>query len=179
MSLRSRPVPPVEAAPTADVDGDRDELDADEAWRLVYSLVLEGEAHTRLHEVCRDVGLPVNLFKAMLTLDRPQPAAMRDLADYFNFDASYCTTLVDGLEAQGIAERRPHPTDRRIKTVVLTDKGRQVLTRARTLMGEAPPSFRSLSPAEQRRLRTLLGKVVAADPVLKAKRQEEAARAAG
>src|ERR1700722_9298518 len=177
MSLRSRPVPPAGAAPTADVDGD--EIDADEAWRLVYSLVLEGEAHTRLHEVCRDVGLPVNLFKAMLTLDRPQPAAMRDLADYFNFDASYCTTLVDGLEAQGIAERRPHPTDRRIKTVVLTDKGRQVLARARSLMGEAPPSFRSLSPAEQRRPRARLAKGAAADPVLRAKRQEEAARAAG
>ncbi len=177
MSLRSRPVPPAEAAPTADLDGD--EIDADETWQLVYALVLEGEAHTRLHEVCRDVGLPVNLFKAMLTLDRPQPAAMRDLAEYFNFDASYCTTLVDGLEAQGIAERRPHPTDRRIKTVVLTDKGRQVLTRARTLMGEAPPSFRSLSPTEQRRLRSLLTKVAAADPVLSAKRQAEAARAAG
>jgi DNA-binding MarR family transcriptional regulator len=175
MSLRSRPVPPAGAAPTADVHG---KIAADDAWQLVYALVLEGEAHTRLHEVCRDVGLPVNLFKAMLTLDRAQPAAMRDLADYFNFDASYCTTLVDGLEAQGIAERRPHPTDRRIKTVVLTDKGRRVLARARTLMGEAPPSFRSLSPAEQQRLRALLEKVAAADPVLTAKRAE-AARVAG
>ncbi|HEX4081941.1 MAG TPA: MarR family transcriptional regulator [Acidimicrobiales bacterium] len=166
---------PAGAAPS--VDGD--EIDADEAWRLVYSLVLEGEAHTRLHEVCRDVGLPVNLFKAMLTLDRPQPAAMRDLADYFNFDASYCTALVDGLEAQGIAERRPHPTDRRIKTVVLTEKGRRVLARARSLMGEAPASFRSLSPTEQRRLRTLLTKVAAADPVLSAKRREATAQATG
>ena len=136
-----------------------------------HALVFEGEAHTRLHEVCRDVRLPVNLFKAMLTLDRPQPAAMRDLAEYFNFDASYCTALVDGLEAQGIAERQPHPTDRRIKTVVLTEKGRRVLARARSLMGEAPPSFRSLSPTEQRRLRSLLTKVATADPVLSAKRR--------
>jgi DNA-binding MarR family transcriptional regulator len=158
----------VRAAGAAPVDEDVTPPGA-QAWQVLYSLVLEGEAHTRLHETCQEVGLPPNLLKAMLTLDRDRPAAMRELADYFNFDASYCTALVDGLEAHGVAERQPHPTDRRIKTVVLTDRGRQVLARARARMGEAPPSFLSLSPVEQRRLRDLLMKVAAADPALSAK----------
>ncbi|HVX19996.1 MAG TPA: MarR family transcriptional regulator [Acidimicrobiales bacterium] len=149
--------------------------EAAEAWRLVYSLVLEGEAHTRLHEACRQVGLPVNLVKAMLTVgrlgqDREPPPSMRDLADHFNVDASYCTSLVDGLEANGLAERRAHPTDRRVKTVVLTDQGREVLARARALMDETPPAFLRLAPADQRRLRDLLAKVAAADSVLSAQR---------
>jgi DNA-binding MarR family transcriptional regulator len=168
---------PDSAGEPAGVEEANGDLAASEAWRVVYSLVLEGEAHTRLHEACREVGLPINLVKAMLSLDREQPASMRDLADYFNVDASYCTTLVDGLETHGIAERQPHPTDRRIKTVVLTDKGRQVLVRTRGLMDQAPPSFSTLSPTEQRRLRDLLAKVAAADPVLTAKRSMAAGRA--
>jgi DNA-binding MarR family transcriptional regulator len=138
----------------------------DEAWRLLYRLVLEGEAHARLHKVCREVGLPVNLVKAMIALDRPGPVTMRDLADHFDVDASYSTSLVDGLEANGIAERRPHSTDRRIKTVALTAKGARTLARVREMLYEAPSAFASLSPGEQRRLRDLLAKLAEADPVL-------------
>jgi len=155
-------------------DPESNQSAADDAWRLVYALVLEGEAHTRLHEACRQVGLPINLVKAMLTLERVQPAPMRDLAKHFNFDASYCTTLVDGLESHGIAERRPHPTDRRIKTVVLTDRGMEVLCTIRGAMGQAPSAFTALTPVEQRRLRDILAKVCAADPVLTAKRRSGA-----
>src|SRR6185437_5139467 len=120
---------------------------------------------------------PVNLVKAMLTVGRlsedPDLApSMRDLADHFNVDASYCTTLVDGLETNGLAERRPHSTDRRIKTVVLTDRGRQVLGQIRALMDDTPPAFLQLTPAEQRRLRDLLTKVAAADSVLSATRPQ-------
>ena len=142
-----------------------------EAWRLVYELVLEGEAHSRLHETCREVGLPPNLVKALLILDREQPAAMRELADHFNVDASYCTALVDGLEERGAARRRAHPSDRRVKTVVLTERGRRMLARARATMGAPPPAFTSLSPVEQRRLRDLLAKVADADAVLGPRRR--------
>jgi DNA-binding MarR family transcriptional regulator len=135
-----------------------------EAWRLVYELVLEGEAHSRLHETCREVGLPPNLVKALLILDR-------ELADHFNVDASYCTALVDGLEEHGAARRRAHPSDRRVKTVVLTERGRRMLARARATMGAPPPAFTSLSPVEQRRLRDLLAKVADADAVLGPRRR--------
>ncbi len=167
------PSPPV--PPTGPDAGE----DAGEAWRLVHSLVLEGEAHSRLHQACREVGLPVNLVKAMLTLDRDPAPAMRELADHFNVDASYCTAMVDGLETNGLAERRPHPTDRRVKTVVLTAKGHRVLARARALLHDPPSAFLQLTPAEQRRLRDLLAKVAAADPVLSARRPSEESRAAG
>lgn len=145
-----------------------------EAWRLVYELVLEGEAHSRLHETCREVGMPPNLVKALLILDREQPAAMRELADRFHADASYCTTLVDSLEEHGVARRQAHPSDRRIRTVVLTDRGRRVLARARATMGAPPAAFTSLSPADQRRLRDLLAKVADADEVLGPRRRAAA-----
>ncbi len=139
---------------------------AAEAWRVVLRLFLEGEARTRMHEVCRCIGLPINAMKALLTLDRQPPPSMRDLADYFGADASYCTVLVDSLQAHGLARREPHPTDRRVRSVVLTAKGRRMLARARAQLEVPPEGFVSLGVAEQRRLRDLLRKVAAADPVL-------------
>ena len=137
-----------------------------EAWRTVLRLFLEGEARTRMHEVCRGIGLPINAIKALLALDRQPPASMRELADHFGADASYCTVLVDSLEAQGVARREPHPTDRRVRSVVLTPKGRKLLARARVQLEVPPEGFAALSAADQRRLRDLLVKVAAADPVL-------------
>jgi DNA-binding MarR family transcriptional regulator len=129
-------------------------------------LVLEGEARSRLHEACRAVDLPINVLKALLILDRVPPAAMRDLAGHLQADASYCTALVDTLEEQGVARRQPHETDRRIKTVVLTARGRRVLGQVRALLHEPPSALSALTREEQRRLCTLLAKVAAADPAL-------------
>ena len=156
--------------PAGGCDGDAEPAGA-EAWRLVYELVLEGEANGRLHETCREVGLPPNLVKTLLVLERDQPVAMRELADRFHVDASYCTTLVDALEEHGVARRRAHPSDRRIRTVVLTAKGQKIVARARATMGAPPSAFTSLSPADQRRLRDLLAKVAGADAILGPRRR--------
>ena len=51
---------------------------------------------------------------------------MSTLADAWKCDASNVTWLVDRLEEHGLAERRPHPTDRRVRTVALTRKGAQM-----------------------------------------------------
>lgn len=40
------------------------------------------------------------------------------------------TSLVDGLEGLGLAERAPHPTDRRIVLVTITAQGREVAAAA-------------------------------------------------
>jgi hypothetical protein len=54
---------------------------------------------------------------------------------------------------------------------VLTPEGRAKRERALELLSQPPSAFASLSAVEQRQLRDLLGKLVAADPelVLKAK----------
>ena len=89
---------------------------------------------------------------------------MRDLADYFRCDPSYVTSLVDGLEAAGLAERRSHPTDRRVKMVALSRAGVDALVQARKILGEPPASFDVLSTPEVLRLRSLLAKFTDAEP---------------
>ena len=48
---------------------------------------------------------------------------MVDLAERLSVTKRNITTLVDGLENEGLAKRESHPTDRRSKLVALTDKG--------------------------------------------------------
>jgi DNA-binding MarR family transcriptional regulator len=135
----------------------------------MYALFAEGEAHDRVHRICAELGLSPPLLKAFVhlgTLDSDVGLRMSDLAESWGCDASYVTTLADGLQERGLAERRPHPTDRRVKTIVLTPAGRATRERALALMSEPPSAFGSLTAAEQRQLRDLLRKLVAADPEL-------------
>jgi MarR family transcriptional regulator, organic hydroperoxide resistance regulator len=91
-----------------------------------------------------------------------EPCSQRELAQCLHFDASNVTDIVDRLEARGLVTRTIDPSDRRVRRLVLTAEGeavrRKLFDRA---VDEAP--INSLTPAEQRELRDLLGKI--ADPV--------------
>jgi DNA-binding MarR family transcriptional regulator len=102
--------------------------------------------------------------KTLLHLRPGEGVAMRELADHWNVDASYVTSLIDSLEERGLVERRPHATDRRVKMVALTDKGECARKEAAVLFYQPPAGFGALTPAEQRQLRDLLRKVVTAAP---------------
>lgn len=149
---------------TLDCVGDQAARDA---WVLMQRLLTEGEAHDRMGSACRAIGVPPGVIKTLIHLSPGgEPVAMRDLADHFSCDASYITSLVDGLEERGLAERRPHPTDRRVKTVVLTPQGAAAQATAFEIWRDPPSCFDALTPAEQRRLRDLLVKLADADPRL-------------
>ncbi len=134
-----------------------------DAWRALYSLVFEREGQQRFHEACDATGLAPGGLKTLLRLAPDQPVPMRDLADYFRCDPSYVTSLVDGLEAAGLAERRSHPTDRRVKMVALSPAGVDAQAQARKILGEPPASFDVLSTTEVLRLRTILAKLTDAE----------------
>ena len=135
---------------------------ASEAWRAMRQLLLSGEGHRQLLRACNGAGLTPGLLKMSMRLSTDTPQPMRDLAAIFHCDASYVTSVVDGLEQQGIAERRPHPSDRRVKTVVLTDHGADVLAQANAVLDEPPAAFDALDAEEQAQLRDLLLRLVAA-----------------
>jgi DNA-binding MarR family transcriptional regulator len=71
--------------------------------------------------------------------------------------------LVDRLETAGLARRSPDPDDRRAMRVKLTAKGRRLLTEMDPqLMTAHERWYAALTPAEQRRLESLLRKAAAA-----------------
>jgi DNA-binding MarR family transcriptional regulator len=132
----------------------------EEAWRLLQELLMNGEMQSRMRTACEAVGSPPSIVKTLFHLAPNDPVAMRDLADHFGCDASYITELVDGLEEQGFATRQPHPSDRRVRTVVLTDKGSKAREAVQHVMWQVPEAFSALTAAEQRQLRDLVRKVV-------------------
>jgi DNA-binding MarR family transcriptional regulator len=135
----------------------------EEAWRLLQELVMNGEMQSRMREACEAIGGPPSIVKALFHLEPGEAVAMRDLAEHWQCDASYITELVDGLEQQGMAVREPHPTDRRVKTVVLTDVGAKARDRVQQVMWRTPAVFSALTSAEQRQLRDLVRKLVDAE----------------
>ncbi len=70
--------------------------------------------------------------------------------------SSNVTGLVDGLAAQGLVERREAEHDRRVRMLVVTDRGKEVRSRLIDVMSEVPASLASLSDEEHRTLRDVL-----------------------
>jgi len=96
---------------------------------------------------------------ALLFLEPGQPCSMKTLADAWKCDASNVTWLVDRLEEHGLAERRPHPTDRRVRTVALTRKGTRMRAQIESKLFEAPASFHDLSVSDLEALDRILRKL--------------------
>ena len=80
----------------------------------------------KLHALADEAGIIPGAAKALRFLSGPEPVPMRRLAQDLHCDNSYITTIVDSLEVAGVARREAHPTDRRIKVIVLTDAGRRL-----------------------------------------------------
>ena len=55
------------------------------------------------------------------------PSNQQSLAAALSVSPRNVTGLVDGLEAGGYVERRPHPTDRRATLVTLTEQGSRTM----------------------------------------------------
>ena len=70
-----------------------------------------------------ELGLSPARFQIMEALRQGQARSMVDLADRLSVTKRNITSLVDGMEKDGLATRQPHPTDRRSILVALTPKG--------------------------------------------------------
>jgi DNA-binding MarR family transcriptional regulator len=70
-----------------------------------------------------DLGLTGAQAKALLALQPGETLPTRALAERMHADPSNFTALIDKLEERGAVERRPDPTDRRIKMLQLTASG--------------------------------------------------------
>jgi MarR family transcriptional regulator, organic hydroperoxide resistance regulator len=86
--------------------------------------------------------------QALLIRRLREPMSMGTAAEALRCDASNLTGIVDRLEKRGLVERRTLATDRRVKELVLTDAGREVLGRLEELV-TAAPGLSELSSDEQ------------------------------
>ncbi|EFL13415.1 MarR family transcriptional regulator [Streptomyces sp. C] len=99
-------------------------------------------------------GLTSTQAKVLAQLDGPVP--MRGLAALLACDASNVTGIVDRLQARGLVRREPEPRDRRVKNVVATGEGRDVMRRVREEMQATHGALDELDAAEGATLYALL-----------------------
>ncbi|MFG2976546.1 MarR family winged helix-turn-helix transcriptional regulator [Streptomyces sp. NPDC048331] len=102
-------------------------------------------------------GLTSTQARVLAQLDGPVP--MRGLATLLVCDASNVTGIVDRLEARELVRREANPTDRRVKNVVATDAGREVIRRVREEMQAMHGALDTLDEAESATLYALLGRL--------------------
>lgn len=126
---------------------------------------MSDENHARFHAACQSVDLSPPTLKLLLGMEPGVATPMRAFADKLNCDASWVTSLVDDLEKNGYVERRILPTDRRVKTVVITRGGLAAKAKAQKVLHTAPAMMDALSAAEQVVLRDLVLKMTAAAQV--------------
>jgi DNA-binding MarR family transcriptional regulator len=107
----------------------------DEAVRTLRAVILAGEQYRQVLAQVTQLGITETQAISYLAIhgDRGQTDLARDLG----LTSSASTALVDRLEQQGIANRYPHPTDRRRSLVRLTDRGRAVVEQSRRWLGTA------------------------------------------
>lgn len=130
---------------------------AAEAWRPIISFV--AETGPRRSRVFSELGLTPNDGRTLGSLDRVAGRTMRALAAEWGCDASTATWAVDRLEGKGLAERRADPHDRRLKLVVLTERGAAVRDELRRRSQEPPTELLQLRRSELVALRDAASKL--------------------
>ena len=122
-------------------------------------------SHTRTAEALDSLGLTTALFALLNVLQAREGAIQLELGSAMGIDPSTMVSLIDQLETAGLAKRRPRPTDRRAREVVITPKGRRVLEQARRLAMQVEDDvLRGLSQAERRRMLALLRRAADSAP---------------
>lgn len=113
----------------------------------------------RVAELLKHLGLTPPLAAALWALDAAgADVSMSDVALALGCDRSNVTLLSEKLEAAGLAQRLPHPDDRRARVLRLTPAGRRL---RRRLDAQVPAitGIDRLSNTERRQLSRLLTKL--------------------
>ena len=103
------------------------------------------------------VGLHPRMWGALNVLDSEGPLTQQALGQRIGMDPSSMVSTIDDLEAQGLVERRPHPSDRRAHALHITEQGRQTLAAGRKIGRAAQEELLApLSSEERAQLHELL-----------------------
>ena len=114
-------------------------------------------SHTRAAEALESVGLTTATFGVLNVLGAHEGANQQEIGSAMGIEPSTMVSLIDELEAKGLAKRQPHPNDRRARAVVLTAKGRRVRERSRQMASQAEDEvLGGLSAADRQELLRLL-----------------------
>ena len=122
-------------------------------------------SHVRAADALGTVGQTPATFALLNVIGAQEGAIQRDLGLAIGIDRTTMVSLIDQLEAAGVARRKPSTTDRRAREIVITPTGRRVLERARRLVAQAEDEvLAGLTGDERHELLRLLRRALASAP---------------
>jgi MarR family transcriptional regulator, organic hydroperoxide resistance regulator len=122
---------------------------------LVTGLAQQISEHVRQRAVILGLTAP----QAIALRELADPMTIGELAERMGCEPSNATFVVDKLENRQLIERRPHPTDRRARQLVLTPEGSGLRAQLLELLNRDSP-LAGLSRQEQGLLRSLLQRAI-------------------
>src|ERR1700685_172274 len=84
----------------------------------------------RFDDALRPLGLTNGQFSLMMSLNRPEPPGMGDVASLLVMDRTTLTAALKPLERRGLVKVSADPADRRGRLLMLSAKGKRLLARA-------------------------------------------------
>ena len=126
----------------------------------VHPWYVLNRAAQRLRELVEAALLPLGLrrrhYAALSVIAEEGPLTQQELSLRIPIDRVAMVSVMDDLEAAGLAERRKDPSDRRVWRLVLTPKGHQVREQGFAAIEAAEAEgFRALSLSELAQLNRL------------------------
>ena len=118
-------------------------------------------AYRRFEATLAPYGAAPRYFGLLAIIGQHPGQAQSRLAESISVQRSSLVAIIDRLAAEGLVERRPSATDRRVNAVWLTALGERVLAEL-TARAEAEEArlTAGMSPAERAALVRLLGQVI-------------------
>lgn len=84
----------------------------------------------RFDEALRPVGLTNGQFSLLMSLNRPEPPVMSEVADLLAMDRTTLTAMLKPLSRRGLLTVEPDGKDRRVRRLQLLEAGRAILREA-------------------------------------------------
>lgn len=107
----------------------------------------------RFDEALRPVGLTSGQFSLLMSLNRPEPATVGEVASLLGMDRTTLTANLKPLEREGLVGSAVDPADRRGRLLVLTAKGKTKLKAALPIWRHSHAEVDRLVPSDIEGLR--------------------------
>lgn len=114
-----------------------------------------------LREKIAPLGLAPAQFMALLELWNEDGLTQRQLVERLDVEQATIANTITRMERDGLIERRPHPSDRRARTIFATRKARSLKADAIAAAREVNRSFlEALPPGKQNQLLEFMQQIV-------------------
>ena len=148
---------------------------AEPHWKL-YAIIsgMYQKSRRLSEESLKAFRLTFPQFGILLRLSFQDNVTQKELSDIMDTDTTTIMVICDSLEKKGFLKRIKDPSDRRVNRLILTEKGRNIVSKAFPLMTRRYKFFvNSISQKELETITPILEKLYAA---IKEQHQKELGR---